>query len=113
MTTWTDGKSGVDAFFGVKEGTKGEFTITVDVPNLTFELKSGKSGIEAIKTADFSAIISGDVLTVNGVEGEVALYDVAGRKVLSTVAGTTDVSALADGIYVVTTAKGSVKIYKK
>ncbi len=113
MTTWTDGKSGVDAFFGVKEGTKGEFTITVDVPNLTFTLTSGKSGIEAVKTADFSAMISCDILTVNGVEGEVALYDVAGRKVLGTIAGTTDVSGLAAGIYVVSTAKGSVKIYKK
>ena len=58
-------------------------------------------------------MISGDILMVNGVEGEVSLYDVAGRKVLDTVAGTTDVSGLAAGIYVVSTAKGSVKIYKK
>lgn len=113
MTTWTEGKSGVDAFFGMKEGVKGDFTITVDVPDLSFTLTSGLSGIEAVKTAGFSVMVSGEVLTVDGVEGEVALYDVAGRKVLTTTAGTTDISGLADGVYVLAAAQGSVKIYKK
>lgn len=113
MTTWTEGRSGVDAFFGMKSGAKGTYTITVDVPNLTFDLVSGTTGIDEIQTADFTAVVSGDMLTVTGVEGEVAVYDVAGRKVLTTSGGTADVSMLANGVYIVATAKGSVKIYKK
>ncbi len=112
MTTWTEGRSGVDAFFGMKPDTKGIYTITVDVPNLTFNLVSGASGVNEIKTADFMAVVSGENLIVTGVEGEVLLYDIAGRRVLAATGSTIDISMLSKGVYVVATSKGSVKIYK-
>ena len=62
MTTWTDGKSGVDAFFGVKEGTKGEFTITVDVPNMKVKLEEDTdTGVEAIAVETDGAGVAYDL----------------------------------------------------
>ena len=62
MTTWTDGKSGVDAFFGVKEGTKGEFTITVDVPNMKVKLEDDTdTGVEAIAVETDGAGVAYDL----------------------------------------------------
>lgn len=49
MTTWTDGRSGVDAFFGLKEKESGNYTITVNVPEMKFEIsKNVSDGVEAI-----------------------------------------------------------------
>lgn len=109
MSTWTEGRTGVDAFFGVAPGTKGIYTVTVDVPNLSINLTEGASAVKSVADNGVKVTLCGKVLTVSGTEGVVELYDVAGRKVLSTVAGTTDLSSLAKGIYVVRTNEGSLK----
>lgn len=49
MTTWTDGRTGVDAFFGLTSGQSGNYTITVNVPEMKFEIsKNVSDGVEAI-----------------------------------------------------------------
>lgn len=113
MSTWTEGRSGVDAFFGVTSGTKGIYTVIVDVPNMSFDFIAGNSGVEEIEATAFKAVLSGSVLTIAGAEGEVAVYDIAGRKLLVAANGSNDASLLAAGIYVVSDGRNTVKLIKK
>lgn len=66
-STWMDGETGVDAFFGLPENTKGDYIITADVPNMKLKLeKDTNTGIEGIEAE------------VNGIE---EMYDLNGMKV--------------------------------
>lgn len=107
MSTWTAGKTGVDAFFGVTEGTKGVYTITVDVPGMSLKLEEGNTGIDGVEAAA-AVSFDGKVLRVNAPEA--VIYDIAGRKVMTVGEGAVDLSGMAGGIYVVTAAGESMKI---
>ena len=57
----------VDAFFGLEPDANGNYTINVDVPSMTVELKKNTSGIEEIEAAQ--------------TEGEEQIFDLNGRPV--------------------------------
>ena len=64
MTTWTDGKTGVDAFWGLTSGTSGMYTVTVDVPNMTMTLaKDASTGVSEIGASDD---VSEEIYDLNG-----------------------------------------------
>lgn len=110
MSTWTEGRTGVDAFFGLASGMKGRYTVTVNVPEMTVTLADGETSVETVSADGFRVELRGEALTV---DGEAEIYDIEGIKVAATCCGKADLSELATGVYVVSSAKGSVKIYKK
>ena len=89
--SWIGGRQGVDAFFGLTPGAKDEYTVKVDVPNMTMTIIGKQTG--AVSTV---AVDEETVLGVYTLDGRVA-----------------DIDNLAAGIYVVRTDKGARKIVKK
>ncbi len=86
--SWIGGRSGIDAFFGLTEGAKGEYTLKVDVPNMKLHVISGTSSIERVETADADEVLG--------------YYTIDGREISA--------DNLSAGIYLVRTTKGVCKI---
>lgn len=109
MTTWTDGKTGVDAFFGLEENKKGKYTVTVDVPQMTMTLAEGE-GSAVTEIADGQAVVSvsGNAVVLAGKAAGV-VYDMTGRTVAAVSEGTNDLSMLPAGVYIVRVGENSVK----
>lgn len=93
--SWIGGRTGVDAFFGLKPGEKGNVKIVVDVPAMQFTisgLPGDDSGVENAAVED---------TTIE------AIYTVSGARL-----DTRDINALPKGLYVVKTSAGTMKIAK-
>lgn len=92
MSTWMDGQTGVDAFYGLKPNLKGNYIITADVPNMKLKLEedtpTGASEIEAAET--------------DAVE---EIFDLNGRKV--------NREGIAAGVYIVRKAGTAKKVIIK
>lgn len=86
--SWIGGRSGIDAFFGLTEGAKGEYTLKVDVPNMKLHVISGSSSIERVEAADADEVLE--------------YYTIDGREISA--------DNLSAGIYLVRTTKGVCKI---
>lgn len=84
--SWIGGRSGIDAFFGVTPGTKGEFKVTVDVPAMQMTL-SDPNGIDTVRAESDKVL---------------GYYTVDGRQVSA--------AGLGTGIYIVRTLSGVRKI---
>lgn len=68
MTTFINGGNGVDAFFGLKPNDKGKYTITADVPNMSFAISKDSSvGVSEIEASGADAVEE--------------IYDLSGRRV--------------------------------
>lgn len=106
MTTWTDGRTGVDAFFGLTDGAKGNYTILVDVPNMELTLTEGLVAVNEIESAQ-AVNFDGEVLTI---EENGALYDLSGRKAMDLKAGSNVLNGLCKGVYIVTLPGKNIKI---
>lgn len=92
MTTWTEGRNGVDAFFGLKPNDKGTYTITMDVPNMTFAISKDTSvGVAEIEAAEADAAEE--------------IFDLNGRKVSR--------EGIAAGVYIVRKAGTAKKVIIK
>ena len=89
--SWIDGRSGVDAFFGLTPGASDKYTVRVDVPAMTMTLTG--SNTTAVGTIDTDS------------EEILGVYTVDGREVSR--------DNLSAGIYIVRTNKGVKKIIRK
>lgn len=77
MSTWTGGNTGVDAFWGVTDGTSGQYNITVDVPNMKMTLaKENTTGVSEITGEDNAPE---EIFDLNG--NRIRSLDDAGRGV--------------------------------
>lgn len=62
MTTWMDGHSGVDGYFGLKPNMSGNYIITADVPNMKVKLEEDTdTGVEAIAVETDGAGVAYDL----------------------------------------------------
>lgn len=96
------------------ENTDGDYTVTIgDTPlALTFDF-SISTGIEAAETRPVSGYIENGTLHIAGMPGAtVTIYNCIGRRVLSTRSHVIDMSAFADGIYIVKTGNQTFKVIK-
>ncbi len=79
------------------------------------ELKGESTGVKDVKSEKGSAFIYKDILTINKVEGEVKIYDITGKLVLTELVhhnASIDVSHLVSGIYIVKGADLTTKVLK-
>lgn len=79
------------------------------------ELMGESTGIEDIEAVKGSAFIYNDILTINKVEGEVKVYDITGKLVLTEMVhqnANIDVSNLVSGIYIVKGKELTAKVLK-
>lgn len=80
MTTFINGGNGVDAFFGLKPNDKGKYTITADVPNMSFAItKDSSVGVFEIEASGADAVEE--------------IYDLSGRRVSR--------ESVAPGVYII------------
>lgn len=62
MTTWMDGHSGVDGYFGLKPNMSGNYILTADVPNMKVKLEEDTdTGVEAIAVETDGAGVAYDL----------------------------------------------------
>ncbi len=87
--------------------------VTLNLGDDTIEFAEASAGIEGVEAeSTLKASFVGGDLVVENAGSAVAVYDIAGRKVAYSAAGTLTVPCLPKGVYVVKTADTAVKVLK-
>ncbi len=89
------------------------YRVTLNTGDNTIKFEElTETGVSEVAASELKASFVGDNLVVEGAVSAVAVYDIAGRRIAYSAAGTLTVPALPKGVYVVKTADAAIKLAK-
>ncbi len=113
---WNDGN--LDHFWGFADEDctpekKIRATLNLGDDTIRFDnLENDPTDVADVSENIVKAIFIGDDLVIAGASSGIAVYDISGRMVASTATGSLTIPGLSNGVYVVKTADGAIKVAK-